>query len=301
MTMYDRRDNPGAIARRGGGGLARPQGSRDLWRGDPWRDMVDMQRQMDSVFNRLFGWSVPDMLTSGGGGLQQGFNEPDVDIYETDSEYVCQAALPGVRQEDIDVQVTGNTVVVTAQSRAPWERGEQQGQGQQGSQVPVGQSGQSGTTNQAGQAGQTGQAGQGSQSNQGNKPIAHHVQSRYSRQSEFQFAYSFPEEINPEQVRANLRSGMLEIRMPKVQQRRSQIRSVPIGAGDGWQAGQTGAGSTQPGQGYGQNIGERAGTTTGQTEATRGAHEGRAGGTAAETPTTGTGTPTGTGGSSPRT
>jgi HSP20 family protein len=38
---------------------------------------------------------------------------PAADIVETDSAYVIEVELPGVRREDVDVKLNGNELVVT--------------------------------------------------------------------------------------------------------------------------------------------------------------------------------------------
>jgi hypothetical protein len=45
-------------------------------------------------------------------------------------------------------------------------------------------------------------------------------------------AYTLPEEIDPNAVRANFRNGMLELHLPKAQPQTSQSVSVPITAGE---------------------------------------------------------------------
>jgi len=46
---------------------------------------------------------------------------PPVDIFETDKELTIIAALPGVRAEDLEVRLQGNTLVVAGRRRLPTE------------------------------------------------------------------------------------------------------------------------------------------------------------------------------------
>jgi HSP20 family protein len=41
----------------------------------------------------------------------------DSDVYETDSEIVVKVAVPGVNPDDINIQVSGNTVTISGETR----------------------------------------------------------------------------------------------------------------------------------------------------------------------------------------
>ena len=43
--------------------------------------------------------------------------EIKVDVEETDKSYVVKAEIPGVKKEDIDVQIDANVVTITAESK----------------------------------------------------------------------------------------------------------------------------------------------------------------------------------------
>ncbi len=192
-----------------------PQGFGGFW--NRLAEIEEMHRRMDELFNQAFGVGI-----SGQGGQpgQMGFSEPDVDVYERDNEYVVHAALPGCRPEDIQLQATQDGIMLTCETRSPFQ---EQGQGD-GSQ-PQGQQ------NQQNQQSQSGQQGQQEQYT----PLR---RSRWSSQSRMQFAYSFPEEINPNQVQAELRNGRLELRIPKAQpQRQGQPIRIQVQGGEDQSAG----------------------------------------------------------------
>src|SRR5438067_2301068 len=81
--------------------------------------------------------------------------------------------------------------------------------------------------------GQTQGATTGGQNQQGN--YTQHRQSRYSSMSRFQFAYTLPTEIDPNQVRANFRNGRLELHLPKAQPPAKRSVPVSVQAGSGQQ------------------------------------------------------------------
>jgi len=209
--------------------------------------MEEMHRQMDNLFSRAFGISLPQITPMRGTAFGGEDTEPDVDVYENDNEFVIHAFLPGVDQNDINVQATQNSISLWAETRSPFEQQNQGGQagdtGQTGSQqgdganrgwAPDNQA--TGTqANQTG-AGQANQAG-GGQSNQwgsgqANQPHTQHRQSRYSKYNRFQFSYTFPEEIQPDHVRAQFKNGRLELHLPKMQKAQSSgaVR-IPITSG----------------------------------------------------------------------
>jgi HSP20 family protein len=67
---------------------------------DPFAALLGLQRAMDSVMsNDWFG-----SRTSGSGTF------PPVNVFNDGEDYVLIAELPGVRKEDLDVEVRGDTL-----------------------------------------------------------------------------------------------------------------------------------------------------------------------------------------------
>lgn len=228
------RDNQGgALSRRPQGSLARPSSPSTL--SDPFRMMEEMQRRMDAMFTPFFGISPLSQNRSRWSGMELAESEPDVDIYENDSEYVIHAALPGIEPQDIKVEATEDSIMVTAENRSPF------------STTPnmSGQNGQTGTQMGGTASPLSSNAGQGQQNPQSNN-YTQHRQSRYASQSRYEFAYTLPTEIKPEEVRANFRNGRLELTLPKRQPTAKQGVSVQVQAENGAQSGQNvGIGSGQ--------------------------------------------------------
>jgi HSP20 family protein len=95
-----------------------------LNRWQPFGEMQSLRNWMDRMFEDSFSHPFRAFDQSWGmGGLP-------LDVYEESDKYVVEAALPGVRPEDVDVQVQGNTVTISG--RIEQSQPEQQGQGQQG-------------------------------------------------------------------------------------------------------------------------------------------------------------------------
>ena len=74
------------------------------WAAEPWRDLDQLHREMDALFNRFAGPSTAS-------GTWRGVYPP-VNLYETADAYVLTAELPGVAPDDIEVSLEGNTVTL---------------------------------------------------------------------------------------------------------------------------------------------------------------------------------------------
>lgn len=69
-----------------------------------WDQMEQMAREM----SRMIPWPEE--------GEDRPFGIP-VNVYETDEEVVVKAELPGVKKEDLDVNIQDNTLTIKAQTR----------------------------------------------------------------------------------------------------------------------------------------------------------------------------------------
>ncbi len=65
---------------------------------DPTRDLLTMQERLESLFGRATpGWVPP------------------VDLFERQDQYVLTVELPGLRREDVHIDGSDDTVVVSGQ------------------------------------------------------------------------------------------------------------------------------------------------------------------------------------------
>jgi HSP20 family protein len=90
---------------RRGGSLTRP-GSQAEGRWDPFAEFEDLYTQMGRLMDSAFG------------GMWQPLAQawaPLADLSETDDAYVAQVELPGVRKDDIDIEVTGQELAITGE------------------------------------------------------------------------------------------------------------------------------------------------------------------------------------------
>lgn len=82
---------------------------------DPFRDVTDMQGQMNRLFDNLLGRPSPMA------GMERMW-APAVDMYETKDELVIAAELPGLNQKDIHLSITGDMLTIRGAAAAPGHR-----------------------------------------------------------------------------------------------------------------------------------------------------------------------------------
>ncbi len=69
-----------------------------------------MRRMLDETFGRLgFAWAP---FAREGAGWS-----PFVDVEERDDAYVIEAELPGVKREDVEVELVGNEIAISGESK----------------------------------------------------------------------------------------------------------------------------------------------------------------------------------------
>jgi HSP20 family protein len=135
---------------------------------DDWRPM--------QMFENMLRWDPMSSLFSGDAGSAAFV--PHVDVTETPNSYVFTADLPGVREDQLDISLTGNQLVISGKRES--------GEAQEGSR--------------------------------------YHLYERTYGQ--FTRTFSLPSGIDPEQVTANLKDGVLTLtvgKRPEVQPRRIQL------------------------------------------------------------------------------
>lgn len=86
-----------------------------LVRWEPFRDPVTLREAMDRLFEESFvrpraGW----LAQVGAGALA-------VDMYETDDAVVVKSTVPGIKPEDLDISITGDTLTIKGETKAEKE------------------------------------------------------------------------------------------------------------------------------------------------------------------------------------
>jgi HSP20 family protein len=78
-------------------------------RTSPFGELLSLRQAMD----RLFEDSFVQPRAFAGGDVEQGL---PLDIRVTENELVLTAPLPGVKPEDVDISITGETLTITGKS-----------------------------------------------------------------------------------------------------------------------------------------------------------------------------------------
>jgi len=158
-----------------------------------WPMTRGIQEDLDRVVHQFLSGSLrPGGLpaTTGPQGTQTW--APSVDISQNETEWCIEADLPGVRKEDVNVEVGVGYLVLGAEMRP---REEPQGQ-QEGSQGPQRQ----------------------------------HTH-RERRHGYFQRVLTLPDNLDEANINCDYLNGVLTVRVPKMEQRAPQQRRIPVGEG----------------------------------------------------------------------
>jgi HSP20 family protein len=85
----------------------------NITRFDPLGEMVSLRSAMDRLFEDSFVSPMSWRTISGGDAIT-----PPVDVHETADEIVVTAALPGMKAEDVEITMTGQTLTFRGEFKA---------------------------------------------------------------------------------------------------------------------------------------------------------------------------------------
>ena len=81
----------------------------NLIRWEPAREMMTLREAMDRLFDDAF--TRPLSLS----GVN--WSVPAVDMYQTDNEVVVRAALPGIKADEVQLNVTGEVLTIKGETK----------------------------------------------------------------------------------------------------------------------------------------------------------------------------------------
>jgi len=87
-------------------------------RWDPFRDMMILRDKMNRLFEDVYSGREDQ-------GLLQGIWAPSVDIYETETDLVLTAEVPGIDEKDIEIRIEDNTLTVKGERKLEKETKEE--------------------------------------------------------------------------------------------------------------------------------------------------------------------------------
>jgi HSP20 family protein len=87
----------------------------NLVRWEPFRDLMSLREAMDRLFEESVvrpraGWLAPIEAAT-----------LAVDMYETDDAVVVKSAVPGIKAEELDISITGDTLTIRGEMKAEEE------------------------------------------------------------------------------------------------------------------------------------------------------------------------------------
>ena len=84
----------------------------NLTRWEPAREMMTLREAMDRLFNDAF--TRPFSLTREGGSS---WASPPIDMYQTDNEVVVKAALPGIKADEVQINVNNDVLTIRGETK----------------------------------------------------------------------------------------------------------------------------------------------------------------------------------------
>jgi len=87
----------------------------NLIRWEPAREMMTLREAMDHLFDDAF--TRPLTLRDGWTGSM-----PAIDMYQTDNEIVVKAALPGIKADEVQINISGEVLTVKGETKRTEEK-----------------------------------------------------------------------------------------------------------------------------------------------------------------------------------
>lgn len=87
----------------------------NLIRWEPAREMMSLRDAMDRLFDDAFTRPL---------SLRDNWSVPAVDMYQTDDEIVVKAALPGIKADEVQINVTGELLTLKGEVKHEEEKEE---------------------------------------------------------------------------------------------------------------------------------------------------------------------------------
>ena len=87
----------------------------NLIRWEPAREMMTLREAMDHLFDDAFTRPLT---------LRDGWSAPAIDMYQTDDEIVVKASLPGVKTDEVQINITGEVLTLKGETKQVEEKKE---------------------------------------------------------------------------------------------------------------------------------------------------------------------------------
>jgi len=84
-------------------------------RWQPFPELMRLRQAMDKLFEDSFVTPYRPLSAFGHG------TATPIDMYQTTTDVVVKAALPGIKPEEVDITITGNTLTIKSETKAEEE------------------------------------------------------------------------------------------------------------------------------------------------------------------------------------
>jgi HSP20 family protein len=78
------------------------------------REMMTLREAMDRLFDDAFTRPI--------NGREGGWSAPAIDMYQTEDEVVVEAALPGFKADDVQINITGDVLTLRGEVKQEQEK-----------------------------------------------------------------------------------------------------------------------------------------------------------------------------------
>ena len=89
----------------------------NLTRWEPAREMMTLREAMDRLFDDAF--TRPFSVMRDGGS---NWSSPAIDMYQTDNNIVVKAAMPGIKADEVQINVTGDILTIKGEVKHEEEK-----------------------------------------------------------------------------------------------------------------------------------------------------------------------------------
>jgi len=84
----------------------------NLTRWEPEREMMTLRQAMDRLFDDAFTRPFFSIRDGGSTG-----SSPAIDMYQTENDVVVKAALPGIKPDEVQINVTDNILTIRGETK----------------------------------------------------------------------------------------------------------------------------------------------------------------------------------------
>lgn len=165
-------------------------------RWQPWQEMETVRRQLDHLFEEMAPLTRDSLSTT----VNRAVRVPAIELLATDNALTLRAELPGLEASDLDIQVTREAVSIKGIKQSPY------------ASIPTVTSDAKPETPVVENA---------------ETPAPHLYRSEF-RYGAFHRVIELPVEVDPDQVVADFKQGILTLTLPKLHHDRHRAVKVAL-------------------------------------------------------------------------